>query len=107
MRGALLADPGWPTSRSARPCRSRATSNLITEPRPLRYLVVAAAAPQKRFTGPPRDVAVARGTVPASTRTATSAGLFARHSAYPDQRISVFPNETARVGRGPPEGPRV
>jgi len=65
---------------------------LITEP-VLRYLVVAAAAPQKRFTGPPRTWPWLVG--PSGVDPYGDIGRLLRAFRVPDQRISVFPNETA------------
>ncbi|HEY9482043.1 MAG TPA: LysR family transcriptional regulator [Micromonosporaceae bacterium] len=66
--------------------------NLITEP-VLRYLVVVAAAPQKRFTGPPRTWPWLVG--PSGVDPYGDIGRLLRAFRVPDQRISVFPNETA------------
>ena len=66
--------------------------NLITEP-VLRYLVVVAAAPQKRFTGPPRTWPWLVG--PSGADPHGDIGRLLRAFRVPDQRISVFPNETA------------
>lgn len=65
---------------------------LITEP-VLRYLVVAAAAPQKRFTGPPRTWPWLVG--PSGADPYGDIGRLLRAFRVPDHRISVFPNETA------------
>lgn len=71
---------------------SEPDSGLVTEP-VLRYLIVTAAAPHKRFSGPPRQWPWLVG--PSGVDPDGDTGRLLHSFRVPDQRISVFPNETA------------